>query len=569
MPPPGPTDRGLAGLGLGPTPRLRDRASDAERAYERKLRRAEAHVAWMRNAVAAFVWLTVPWLLGRPGLLPAAFLALAVAATIHTALAYLGYRGDWGDVETRTLVTSLGDAAAVLGVLAVSGGWASPLTPLLYVSMAAVAYRHELADGLAFGLGYGLAYAGVLFAIGDLGVDPVALILRVGLLVATGLLASLSARSFLEAEIERSRTRHAVEDILETVPGEVALVPRSRAFEDGSEDESLPRREVVAEALADWMPEEGIERAQEALGRVFASGETVEFEVSVADGGPRRTYRSLAGPLGEDDEIGAAVVVSTDVTDRKRAQRRIQDHARALEQSNRALARYASMTAHDLREPLRDIVRYLQRLERRETDLRPESREELGFVVERAHRLDHLVRALHGFAEVDERPFQVEPVDLASALEDALGLADLSGGPRLEVNTGDLGSIQSDRRAIVGVLAHLIENAHQHAGRDVVHVWVDARETEEGWRIVVEDDGRGIDPRYHDRIFEPFRRLDAEPSPESTGMGLATVRRLVERLGGEITLDSEPGAGARFTFTVPRRPVTGEAEGLEELFEPA
>lgn len=529
-----------------------------ETAHRRKLRRAEGHVAWMRDAVAAFVWLTVPWLLPRPGISTTPFLLIAVLGTIYTAIAHAGHRYRWGDLRTRTLATSLGDGAVVLGMLSVSGGWTSPLTPLLYVTMAAYAYRYELAYGVAFGIGYGAAYVAVLAAVGDLGADPTALVLRVGLLVATGLLASLSSKSFLEAEVERSRVQHTYQDLLETVPGDIALIRRD-AGRLGSE-KGEPDPEAVRSALADWMPSKAVGRAREALVRVFETGETVEFEFSVEEEGHTSTYRTVVGPLAEDGHVAAAVVVSTDVTERKRAQRRLRDHARALRQSNEALARYASLTAHDLREPLRDIVRYLQRIVRREDELSAESREELGFVVRRARRLDELVRALHRFAEVDERPLQTRSVDLDEALARALDEIDTTPPPAMQIHTGELATITADPRAIEEILEHLLANVHQHAGRERVNVWIDSQRTEEGWQIAVEDDGQGIPPRYHGELFEPFRPRGLDPDDRSARMGLATVRRLVERLGGEIEVDSEPGAGARFTFTVPRRPVLAEPD---------
>jgi signal transduction histidine kinase len=561
----------IAGAGLAPPLGGEPR----ERAKRRKLRRAEAHVARTRDAVAAFVWLAIPWLATRPTFATAPFLAFAVAGTIHTVLAHLAYRRDWGAPETRTLVTAIGDAGIVLALLALSGGWTSPLTPLLYVTMAAFAYRYELADGVAFGVGYGLAYVGVIAAVGDLGRDPVALVLRVGLLVATGMLASLSSKSFLEAEIERSRAEDVLDDVVETVPGEVALVPRRAVF--GGEDPSPSGGDPVAVLLPEGTSQTQRDRVRDALRRAFATATTTEVEMTVPAGdGGSRTVRNVAAPLTESGSVAAVLLVSSDITEQKEAERRLRDHAKALRQSvrdlrrsNEALARYASLTAHDLREPLRDIVRYLQRIERREMDLDAESRDDLAFVIARARRLDSLVGALHRFAEVDERSLETESVDLEDALAEARALADTEDPPAMDVQTGELITVRADRDAIVEILRHLIENAHQHAGRDPVRVWVDSWEPEEGWCIAVEDDGQGIAPRYHEQVFQPFRPRVADPGSRETRMGLARVRRLVERMGGTISLDSEPGAGARFTFTVPRHPLAADRDDLPGDIEQA
>jgi len=529
-----------------------------DRARRRKLQRAESHVALVRDLVAAFVWLTVPFLWGR--FPPWPFGTVLAAATAHTALAHLAHVRDWGSLPRRALATSVGDAVAILAFLAVTGGAGSPLTPLLYVSMAAVAYRYELRDSLAFGTAYGVGYLVTLTLVGD-PIATVDIVLRVGLLVLTGMLSALSSTSYLEAEIRRSRTERAFEDVLGTVPGDVAVVH----VEDLGR-EPTDRGAGLAASLPGWMDEAALARSRRALDSVFDEAATVEYEVTAGRRPDERaTYRCVAGPLG--DGVETAVIVATDVTERRLAERRLRDHARALEQSNEALARYASVTAHDLREPLRDIVRYLQRLERREHELSEDSREDLAFVVQRARRLDALVRALHRFAEVDERRLRTRPVDLAEALSDALEAIDVDDPPELRVHTGQLDEITADPLAIRAILEHLLVNAHQHAGRDPVNVWVDSEPTDDGWRVVVEDDGQGIDPRFHEQIFEPFRPRSPAPEGQQARMGLARVRRLVERLGGEIDVDSEPGAGARFTVTVPGRSVLAGPRRQETEFE--
>lgn len=515
----------------------------------------------MRVFVLALAWLALPYLVGRATVLDEALVALMGLTTLYTGLAALARHQNWGKLETRGWVTSAFDASFVLAAILVTGGWVSPFTPLLYVSMAAVAYRFDLVSSLTFGTAYTFGYLGVV-AVGPTTVGaPVDLVLRAGLLVATGMLASMNSEGYLEAEREREQAEHTYENILETVPGLVTIVGRDGTIEyTSSGPGNAKAREARGVSLVDGLEREDQERVRGALRRVFEQGEAIEYEVprSTSDDGTVY-YRSVAAPLTIGGEVQEAVIVSVDITRRVRAEHRLRDRTRALEQSNEALARYARLTAHDLREPLRDIVRFLQRIDRREGDLAPESREELDYVVERSHLLDDLVAALHSFAEVDDRVFEIERIDLEDAVDEALLRVDPSGPPSLDLEVRDGHEITTDRRALIQVLEILIENAHAHANVDPVNVHVEGERTDDGWRIAVEDDGEGIEPRYHDLIFEPLHRLANQDRVEP-GIGLATAQRLVERMGGEIDVESTPGEGSRFTFTVLERPVLADTD---------
>lgn len=539
-----------------------DAGADAVTARERKLCRAERHVDWLRALVVAFVWLALDSILQRPSIEAGPVLLLTAIGTLYTAVAHLARRRSWSTIDTRVLVTAGIDAVLVLAGIWVTGGAGSPLTPLLFVAMAATAYRFEMGVSLGFGAVYAFGYVGIAMSQPTTAGPPIDLVLQAGLLLATGLLASLTSEGYLEAERERSRTERTYEDILRAVPSFVTVVSRDGRIEYLNGRDASPglNGEMNHGDVTDWVAEEAEDIVDEALQAVFEEGETVEYEVPAqAPGGERAYYRSVAAPLVEDGEILAAVIGSVDITRRLQVEEELRSHARALERSNETLSRYARLMAHDLREPIRDIVRYLQRIDRRERGLSAASREELDFVVRRARHLDELVRSLHGFAEVDERQLTLEPVDLDDAVQEALHRVQTEPGRGLHVDTGELPRVIADRRALVQILEQLIENGYEHGRDDPVRVRVDADRKPEGWCVRVQDDGPGIPPAHHDRVLEPFQRLEANQDGH-VGMGLATARRLVERLGGHIELDSEVGEGTCVEFTLPQETVSTEEE---------
>ncbi|TYL39619.1 histidine kinase [Natronococcus pandeyae] len=226
---------------------------------------------------------------------------------------------------------------------------------------------------------------------------------------------------------------------------------------------------------------------------------------------------------------------------------------RALEESNERLEQFAYAASHDLQEPLRMVTSYLQLLESRYGDALDEDGEEfLEFAVDGADRMRKMIDGLLEYSRVETRGNPFEPMDLDAVLDDVLEDLQLCiQEADAEVTVGELPRVEGDTSQVRQVFQNLLDNAITYSGEEPAHVNVDAKRRGQEWVISIRDDGIGIDPEDQERVFTVFDRLHSREEYEGTGIGLALSQRIIERHGGEIWVDSEPGEGATFSFTLP------------------
>ncbi|QRV15316.1 histidine kinase [Haloterrigena salifodinae] len=223
-----------------------------------------------------------------------------------------------------------------------------------------------------------------------------------------------------------------------------------------------------------------------------------------------------------------------------------------LEASNERLEEFAYAASHDLQEPLRMISSYLQLIERRYADALDEDGQEfIDFAVDGADRMRRMIDGLLEYSRVETQGDPFESVDLDAVLDDVLTDLQLRieetdaaiAREPLPTVTGDAGQLRQ-------VFQNLLSNALEYSGDDPPRVAVSAEETGSEWVIAVRDEGIGIDPADIDRIFALFQRLHSVEESVGSGIGLAVCKRIVERHGGEIRVDSEPGEGSTFSVAI-------------------
>ncbi|WP_232702638.1 PAS domain-containing sensor histidine kinase [Halobacterium wangiae] len=235
-----------------------------------------------------------------------------------------------------------------------------------------------------------------------------------------------------------------------------------------------------------------------------------------------------------------------DVTERK-------EYERKLEESNERLEQFAYAASHDLQEPLRMVSSYLQLIENRYTDdLDDDGREFIDFAVDGADRMRTMIEGLLEYSRVETQGDPFERVALDSVFADVLddlqvrieeADAEIVHEP-LPVVDGDAGQLRQ-------LFQNLLDNAIEYSGEAPPSVEVTAERETDAWRISVHDEGIGIAPADAQRVFDVFQRLHSQAEHAGTGIGLALAERIVERHGGEIWVDSEPGEGTTFSFTLP------------------
>jgi signal transduction histidine kinase/DNA-binding LacI/PurR family transcriptional regulator len=255
-------------------------------------------------------------------------------------------------------------------------------------------------------------------------------------------------------------------------------------------------------------------------------------------------------------QIGSALQGALLVQARREAEERLKHYATELERSNRELEQFAYVASHDLQEPLRMVRSYVQLLERRyKGQLGEDADEFIGFAVDGADRMRVLINDLLAYSRVGTRGKHFMPADCASLLEKALANMQLIvEETEAEITHDELPTLLVDDVQMVQLFQNLIGNGIKFRRQGilpVVHVGAQQRGGE--WLFSVRDNGIGIDSQYFDSIFEIFQRLHSREQYEGTGIGLAVCKRIVERHGGQIWVESDLGMGSTFYFTIPDR----------------
>ncbi len=257
--------------------------------------------------------------------------------------------------------------------------------------------------------------------------------------------------------------------------------------------------------------------------------------------------------LRRDGIIECGIGVIEDVTDRRLVDQALAEKTAALARSNEDLERFAYVASHDLQEPLRMVNMFGQLMvQRKAAQLDAEAQEFLGFMVDGGQRAHELVRDLLSLARLDSQAKPPEPVMLESVLGDTLDqLSDSLKKAGAVVTHDVLPTVMGDRSQLGQLLTNLVGNAVKFCGEAAPVVHVSAQRDRGLWRISVRDNGIGIEPRHFDRIFVIFQRLHLRSQHPGTGIGLSICKRVVERHGGRITVESTPGEGSTFSFTLP------------------
>ena len=246
-------------------------------------------------------------------------------------------------------------------------------------------------------------------------------------------------------------------------------------------------------------------------------------------------------------------VILRDISQRLRDEAVLRDTTVELSRSNVELEQFAYVASHDLQEPLRAISGCVQLLAQRNAGtLDDTSTQLIGHAVEGASRMQTLINDLLAYSRVGTRGAPKRPVD-SRALVD-VALANLSvaiAEAGAAVSVGDLPTVEADPTQLTQVFQNLIGNALKFRRGDGPTVEVTAARTPDGWRFSVADNGIGISPDYFERIFTIFQRLHTRAEYPGTGIGLAICRKVVERHGGRMWVDSVPDQGSTFHFILP------------------
>ena len=379
-----------------------------------------------------------------------------------------------------------------------------------------------------------------------------------GILV-TAAIRDISVRREAEKHLARMEGRYR--GLLEAAPdamvvvnpgGEIVLLNVQAEKQFGySRDELVGQKvkNIIPEGFAERLVADALRSAEDALAQQIGTG--IEL-IARRKNGSDFPIELMLSPLESAEGILVTAAIR-DISVRKKAEENLLDKVGELNRSNEELGQFAYIASHDLQEPLRMVASYTQLLSRRyKGKLDADADEFIAFAVDGASRMQRLIQDLLTYSRVGTKGQDMLDVSSEEALQQALinlrSAIDESGAL---VTHDPLPAVLADEMQLIQLFQNLVGNAikYQNTGIPRVHISA-ARNSAMKWIFSVKDNGLGIDPQYFEKIFGMFQRLHKREEFAGTGIGLAICKKIVERHGGSISVESQPGQGSTFQFAL-------------------
>jgi len=379
-----------------------------------------------------------------------------------------------------------------------------------------------------------------------------------GILV-TAAIRNISVRKDAEAHLAQMEGRYR--GLLEAAPdamvvvnqdGEIVLLNVQAEKQFGYRRDELVGQQVkniIPEGFAERLIADDLRSAEEALAQQIGTG--IELSGRRRDGS-EFPIEIMLSPLESAEGILVTAAIR-DISTRKKAEADLLQKVDELKRSNEELDQFASIASHDLQEPLRMVASYTQLLSKRYTGkLDADADEFIAFAVDGASRMQRLIKDLLAYSRVGTKGKELLDTSSEKALQQALinlrGAIEESGA---QVTQDPLPVVLADEMQLIQLFQNLVGNAVKYQSSGVPQVHISAVRNGGGkWMFSVKDNGLGIDSQYFDKIFGMFQRLHARDEFAGTGIGLAICKKIVERHGGTISVESQPGQGSIFRFAL-------------------
>lgn len=271
------------------------------------------------------------------------------------------------------------------------------------------------------------------------------------------------------------------------------------------------------------------------------------------DGALIPVLSSVTAVKDQQGTVIGAVAVNRDITDQLKIEEALRERTRSLQASNEELAQFAYAASHDLQEPLRMITSYLQLVAQQYQDqLDDEAMEFIGYAVDGAKRMRQLIVDLLTYSRIGQQNQGIGQVDLEKILQQVLFNLEVQiQEANIAITHDPLPTITADKTQMLQLLQNLISNAIKFRKDESPRVHISAQQEPVRWVIQISDNGIGMQPEFTKKIFAIFQRLHTREEYPGTGIGLAICKKIVQKHKGEIWVDSEPGVGSTFSFSIP------------------
>ncbi|OGO16536.1 MAG: hypothetical protein A2Z14_02150 [Chloroflexi bacterium RBG_16_48_8] len=324
----------------------------------------------------------------------------------------------------------------------------------------------------------------------------------------------------------------------------------------------------VAERLIGRSAEEVIGSKIEKLWKAWPGGcelsdhhAEVTKEITIGAGDVEQTHELRMSPLLDwRSRLVGQVILTLDITERNQAERVLRKYADELKRSNQELERFAYIASHDLQEPLRTISSHTQLLARRYQGRLDEDADDFIFyVVDGVARMKQLIDDLLEYSRVGMRGKPFMQTDTAELLQRVLSALQVSiDESQVKIFYNELPTLMADATQLAQLFQNLIGNAIKFRSERPLEIQINTVREGDEWHFTFSDNGIGIEEKFFDRIFQIFQRLHNREKYPGTGIGLALCKRIVDRHGGRIWVESKIGIGSSFHFTLPEKGISSE-----------
>lgn len=384
-------------------------------------------------------------------------------------------------------------------------------------------------------------------------------------LVIVYILVSISESEIIQHQKQSEdliEQRNFFTSILNQIPVDIAVFDSSFKYIYANKhaiENEADRKWVIGKNESDYAKyknadDKYVNTRQAMFRQALKKGSVTYLDETLTDtyGNVRSTIRGAAPIKNTSDEVSGIVSFSIDITERKEAEDKLRDTLRELERVNEGLKQFAYVTSHDLKTPLRNISTYLQLLKRR-NKLDHESNEMVDAAVNSVKHLNQLITDIFLYTTTETNKREKDIVDLNEILKQVEN--DTSAIIRERnaqiVVPASLPKVYINKTQAMHVFSNLVNNALKYNKSDHPTIELKVGKINGYTEFRLKDNGIGIDPQYKDKIFEIFKRLHSHHEYEGTGIGLAICKKIIEGYGGNIRVESEPGIGSEFVFTLP------------------
>ncbi len=353
----------------------------------------------------------------------------------------------------------------------------------------------------------------------------------------------------LANEYNRSLIEASIDPLVTIGPdGKITDVNKATELVTG-----FSRCELIGTDFSDYFTEP--DKARESYQQVFREGLVLDYELEIQhkDGYVTPVLYNASVYRNEDGEVIGVFAAARDITELKNAESMLKLKLKELARSNAELEQFAYVSSHDLQEPLRMIASYLQLLQRKyQGKLDDKADKYIYFAVDGASRMQNLINDLLEFSRVTTKAREFEPTNCNSILKQVVFDLEVSiKENEADVSYDSLPVVMADSSQLAQVFQNLISNAIKFRSENTPKIKISAKKKNNQWLFSVQDNGIGIDPKFSERIFEVFKRLNKRDEYPGTGIGLSICKKIIERHGGHIWVESEPEIGSTFYFTLP------------------